>query len=585
MANLLLHDGFDNYTIGNTGTGLAANTFLNVSNVWTYSGSSAAMSLVPGAYGGQEVRLTINNIMYRTLSATAGSVTAGFRLYSGATVLSQNNSSMRLLSGGTAGTTQIMLSVLSSGAIQITRGATIGTNVLATSATGIIGNSSYHYIEISVFRNASTGTLSVKVDGTTVITATGLNTGSADFDTIGLQGAATSGLPFGYDDLYVIDSLTPLGEVRIEPLYPDANDSVTWTPYDFLSSGNYPFISASSTQSTSSTVFQISYTSRVPAVGNWLIVLSQSGGLSTLPTDLNTGWTQAAAQLIGTSLAAYCPIIYYKQITQSDIDTLSTNTTSALSVGPFQPCTVARGAATFVWFEVSYDGIDLFLDALTSYSIGASTTGAANLPALPSITGAGDDLWAMTICGYKSTTVPVLNGGYTYTGSNTTSEAGGGTQSTAYGWAAIASGANFTPSITFSGTSTTNAFWAHLVIPRKYLVNYKVVDDVRIDGDLTYNYTTSTTDSDQFTLSDPVADPTTIHFVIPRTVARKDDAASRSITPNIVSGGVAGGSPVATPLTASYAIQQNVYALDPNTSAAWTYSALTSLKLKYTAGT
>lgn len=575
MANLLLHDGFDNYTIGNTGTGLAAGCFLNVNGVWTYTGSSAAQSLVAGAYGGLAVQLTINNIMYRALSSTAGSVTVGARLFFGSNILSQNNSSIRLLSGGSSGTTQIMMNILTTGAIQVTRGATIGTNVLGTSSTGIIANNSYHYIEVSVFRNGSTGTLTVTVDGSAVISATGLNTGTADFDTLGLQGGGASGVAITYDDLYVIDSLTPLGEVRVEPLYPDANDSVSWTPLN-TERRVYP-------GTLSGPTFQgLTLTSFIPTAGNWLFafVNRESGIIPPVPS----GWTLISSALDAGALNS--TFVYYIKMDQDFILGLTTNTTSASSVGPIYLSTASSFNGCQFLVEVPYDGVDPFLAAVSSVTSQYSTTSGGGGISIPSTSSATEDLMIFTMVGSRGSAVaqPTLTGGYD-SQTNTTWSSGSGLRYFSFGVKDLASGGSFTPGVTWSGSSTAYSM-AHLVLPRKYVVNYIAVNDGRIDGDISYNYTTSTSATDQFTLKDPSSDPVSIFYVIPKTVARKDDAASRTITPNIVSGGTPGGSPVTTALTASYALQQGkVYDLDPNTGAAWTYGALTSLKLKYTSGT
>lgn len=574
---LLLHDGFENYTITNTGTGLTANGYLLLSQVWTYVGTIAR--LVPGAYGGLALGGLYNStILYRGLSASASSVTVGFRLYSGGAALSQNSSTMRLLSGGSAGTTQIMLNTLTTGALQITRGPTINTNVLGTSSTGIIANNNYYYIEVSVLRSATVGTLSVKVNGTTVINLTGLNTGSADFDTLGLQGVANSNSSnaFEYDDVYVIDSLTPLGEVRIEPLYPDANDSVSWSPVN----GERRLYGDSSASWSAGSFSGFTCASFIPTAGNWLFAIVNRE-VSSIPA-VPAGWTLLSSAL-DTVQGFNSGLIYYRKIDDDFINGLTTNSSSASAVGPILLSSTGSFNGLQFLVEVPYDGIDPFLAAVSSATTQYSTTSGGGGISIPATSTATEDLMIFTLVGLRGSSLvqPVLNGGY----DSTYQATGANSRLFTFGMKDLNAGASFTPTVTWGGTSTAYSM-AHLVLPRKYIVNYMAVNDHRMDGDVAYNYTTSTSDSDQFTLSDPSADPTTIHFVVPKVVARKDDAASRTITPNIVSGGVSGGSPVTTALTAAYALQQGaVYATDPNTGAAWTYSAITSLKLKYTAGT
>lgn len=135
-------------------------------------------------------------------------------------------------------TSQVNLQMLSTGAIRAARGGPAGTT-LGDSAAGVLVAGTYHYIEVKVIIHNTTGAVVVKVDGTTVINLTGINTrqtANAWLDAVqygGFNQGNTSPSP-KFDDIYICDSTgsSPtndfLGDVRVEALLPngDGNSSV-----------------------------------------------------------------------------------------------------------------------------------------------------------------------------------------------------------------------------------------------------------------------------------------------------------------------------------------------------------------------
>jgi len=141
-----------------------------------------------------------------------------------------------------AGTAQVTLGTNSAGAFQFYRGTTAGTAIGSASAAGLVTPLTWHYLEIKItVSNTSTGTVELRVDGNSVITATGLNT-QATANTVvnqvryGEMNNAANLAPMLYDDLYLFDNSggslnTFLGPRTIRTLMPaGAGDLTQWTP-------------------------------------------------------------------------------------------------------------------------------------------------------------------------------------------------------------------------------------------------------------------------------------------------------------------------------------------------------------------
>ena len=122
---------------------------------------------------------------------------------------------------------QIDVRVTTDAAFQITRNGT----VLATSAIDVFSFNFWNYMELKATIDTSAGIIQLKVNGTTVLNQTGLNTqhtGNNYANMIRLQAFTTSTATANFDDLYVCnDSGTVnndfLGEVRVDTQYPVAN--------------------------------------------------------------------------------------------------------------------------------------------------------------------------------------------------------------------------------------------------------------------------------------------------------------------------------------------------------------------------
>jgi len=121
----------------------------------------------------------------------------------------------------------VSISVIANGQIVAERGGPGSGTVLGTSTGPAIFQDTWFFLEVEAVRNASTGSVLVKVNGNTVLNITGANTGANDFNSWRVGMSVSGG--WQIDDLYVTDGAT-LGECRIETLRPSADTAQKdWT--------------------------------------------------------------------------------------------------------------------------------------------------------------------------------------------------------------------------------------------------------------------------------------------------------------------------------------------------------------------
>lgn len=106
----------------------------------------------------------------------------------------------------------------------------------------IYKNDEWYYVEFEVKVHQTTGTLKIHVDGSTVVNVTSKDTSTKGSDVWGhfiWKGYALFGLSYlDLDDLYIISvevagsHNTPLGDIIIEAVHPDADSIVSPTPYN-----------------------------------------------------------------------------------------------------------------------------------------------------------------------------------------------------------------------------------------------------------------------------------------------------------------------------------------------------------------
>lgn len=105
--------------------------------------------------------------------------------------------------------------------------------------------------------------------------------------------------------------------------------------------------------------------------------------------------------------------------------------------------------------------------------------------------------------------------------------------------------------------------------PNSGVTNFSRVNETLVDGDTSYNQTSTVGNADLFAMADLATLPATVYGVQLSLFAEKTDATARTIYSEIKSGGTTNdGSAFA--LASSYARFDRMLTTDPNTGSAWT---------------
>jgi len=100
--------------------------------------------------------------------------------------------------------------------------------------------------------------------------------------------------------------------------------------------------------------------------------------------------------------------------------------------------------------------------------------------------------------------------------------------------------------------------------------NYTAVDETAPNGDTDYVYTSGTGFIDSYAFSNLTTVSGSVFGVQVLPYARKDDAGSRSITPNIYISGVAYSGESVFSIGNTYTYYPEIFDTSPATSSAWT---------------
>jgi hypothetical protein len=136
------------------------------------------------------------------------------------------------------GVGQLSIQFTSSGFLAVHRGAP-GVSTLLGSASSGVGNQAWYYLEVIYTISDTVGVVTLKVNGTTILSLTSQDTratgGSTNVASVRLQGNGNS--ITHYDDLYILDTTgsaphnAALGPVRVLQVLPTAaGDSTQFTP-------------------------------------------------------------------------------------------------------------------------------------------------------------------------------------------------------------------------------------------------------------------------------------------------------------------------------------------------------------------
>lgn len=139
-----------------------------------------------------------------------------------------------LFSGGISGTIQTLVGIQSNGQIFVQ----IGAGAAQFSNPGVIIANAYQYIELQITISAGSGSYVLRVNGATILTASGINTdpaGSGFVDAVQLRGAG-GGSTLYFDDFYLFDTTGGVnnslaGPVKIYTALPTSDNApLQWTP-------------------------------------------------------------------------------------------------------------------------------------------------------------------------------------------------------------------------------------------------------------------------------------------------------------------------------------------------------------------
>jgi hypothetical protein len=222
---LLFMDSFDHYVTADLPT------------KWNSTSGTVAINATAGRRGGGGVRIASGGLAYLTKSLAPANNTL---ILGVAVKLATVTGIAGLVDIYQSSTRQILCMCNASGGLEVRRdyyaGALLGTAANAFSA------GTYSYIEIKITIHASAGTVDVRVNGISAVSATGLNTSQSGvnaYTSINLgNNSGTGSTPqIDYDDLYIADSAgaapwnTFLGDCRVDARIPTGAGATTgWTP-------------------------------------------------------------------------------------------------------------------------------------------------------------------------------------------------------------------------------------------------------------------------------------------------------------------------------------------------------------------
>lgn len=242
--SLLFIDGFDHYA-----------TAQLTAKGWTIDAGIPVIAGGSARTGTGGVTIPNNSAIKRGVAAgdTHATLIAGCALNP-----STLATGMRLFGfyGDAGATTHVSIEVSTTGAIVARRGTNAGT-VLGTSSAGVVTAGAFNYVEVLVTLHDTTGVVTVKVNGATVLNLTGQDTKNAGTATvldailIG-RTSSVSADSAAVDDFYLCNGAgsaptnTFLGDVRVRTLSPDGNgNSSQLVGSDGNSTNNYQLVDES----------------------------------------------------------------------------------------------------------------------------------------------------------------------------------------------------------------------------------------------------------------------------------------------------------------------------------------------------
>jgi len=215
-------DGFDLY--GSTTTMLAQ---------WANNGSPV-ITTTGGRFGGGGAICdgSANESIYRVDVLNNNFVTVGFAfktdLVDPTRIFTWNRLAGSTLTSVINGS--IFLNTDGSVVIEGAGGADMGT-----SATGVVVAGQWFYMEVQIFRNNTTGSIEAFIGGSSIVSATSVDTEATTAAGSFMWGSSDSATEVVFDDIYLAQDASSLpatlGDVKVSTLLPNADTAqADWTP-------------------------------------------------------------------------------------------------------------------------------------------------------------------------------------------------------------------------------------------------------------------------------------------------------------------------------------------------------------------
>lgn len=224
---VVLTEGFDMYNGSGAGSGLQAR--------WTYQSGNNGVAMVGGRFGGQAMRVqsagVFSTVQYTLfLPAAYSALSIGFAYWPRTLTNASNRFNLLDSAGGTL-TVQVDHNN-STGSLDVRNAAGA---IVANSGPGTIANNAaWVYVELEIVTGNPTGQIRAYLNNTQFANLTGQNCGANPVQGImvrsTIDGGGNSDTVHIYDDMYVVDVATRLGERRIETLRGAADVTKLWTP-------------------------------------------------------------------------------------------------------------------------------------------------------------------------------------------------------------------------------------------------------------------------------------------------------------------------------------------------------------------
>lgn len=229
-------DGFDHYATA------------DIAAKWSFMGTgSVQIDSTTFRNSGQALRISGSGGMVSKLTGQARNWCVGFAYYcpagvpatltaDGATLMGFGNNLEAPIGG------QVGVGHLSDGKLHVARSEVYSTVLNAPTELGVtttvLNPSTWYYIEMRVFIDDTAGQIEVRVNGTTELNLTGIDTkhqASIDYASVFMfGGGGSTGAVRRYDDFYMRTSSSStaesggfLGDVKVKPYYPNADGTYT----------------------------------------------------------------------------------------------------------------------------------------------------------------------------------------------------------------------------------------------------------------------------------------------------------------------------------------------------------------------